>query len=75
MKIKTIKPFIVVTNEAVENMGCFFASDLRRIGVEELYTAEEMEQYRREIIAGIFESYNIFDKDGNRKQLGDLLEG
>lgn len=71
--INDIKPVIEVTDEAVENMGCFFAEDLRKMGIEKLYTIEQMEGWHKDTIAYIFENYNIFDAEGNRKQLGDFL--
>lgn len=42
--------------------------------MEAVYTAVQMEQYRREIIVDVFENYNIFDNDGNRKRLDELIE-
>lgn len=40
-----------------------------------LYTAEQMQEYKNESIKDIFEKYNIFDAEGRRIQLGDLLGG
>lgn len=41
MKIN-IKPAFEVTDEAVENMGCIFAYELREKGIEGLYTRQQM---------------------------------
>lgn len=71
--INDIAPIIKVTDESVDNMGCFFAADLRKMGIEKLYTIEQMEGWHRDTIAYIFENYNVFDAQGKRKQLNDLL--
>lgn len=39
------------------------------------YTAEQMQEYKNECVRDIFEKYNIFDVEGRRMQLGDLLGG
>lgn len=40
-----IKPFIKVSDEAVENMGAVFAYELREQGIEELYTKKQMLEF------------------------------
>lgn len=47
MKIN-IKPFVEVTDEAVENMGCVFAYQLREQGIEALYTQKQMIKFAEE---------------------------
>lgn len=39
------------------------------------YTDLQMQEYKNESIKDIFEKYNIFDAEGRRIQLGDLLGG
>lgn len=43
-ELKDIKPAFEVTDEAVDNMGCIFAYELRAQGIERLYTEEQLEQ-------------------------------
>lgn len=47
MKVN-IKPFVEVTDEAVENMGCVFAYELREQGIEALYTQKQMIKFAEE---------------------------
>ncbi|WP_347979482.1 hypothetical protein [Lactococcus formosensis] len=43
-ELKDITPAFEVTDEAVDNMGCIFAYELRAQGIERLYTEDQMKQ-------------------------------
>lgn len=83
MKLEEIKPVAYEIDYTQQGIPVFFQKELvydlkaktENVGITNpLYTAKQMKKIRDESIRDIFEKYNIFDVEGRRMQLGDLIK-